>query len=416
MKKILSLLITIFFIFSICGINVSADGNPVFALSSETASIGEEVALTFSVSDNPGIAIMKFTVTFNHEALEPLSVEQLDIFEESGLVSNLDEPGIDFSDYDNITILLANASNCYDNGDILLIKFRVKEKADKNVAVKIEYANGDILNENHERIELETVDGAVNVPDAENKTDEPEGGGQGGNSGTNKPSGGGSHSGSGGGGTGGAIIQQGQQDNNTSEQTDGSKTDADSNTPDKTVVSFNDIENHWAKDYINPMAGKGIFKGYEDGTFRPDIGLSRQEMAVSVVRLLGLEEELGTADIAPFTDDDKIASWAKDYVYLLVSKGIFKGYDDGSFGPDGVITREQLSLVLARALNNTPETLSEISFNDADKISGWAKDAVGVMVTLKIVNGYEDLTFRPQNTVTRAEACTMMYKFLENNR
>ena len=101
-------------------------------------------------------------------------------------------------------------------------------------------------------------------------------------------------------------------------------------------------------------------------------------------------------------------------VYLLVSKGIFKGYDDGSFDPNGVITREQLALVLSRSLAKTPENLSEIRFNDVHKISDWSKEAIKVMLTLKIVNGYEDQTFRPQKTVTRAEACTMMYKFLTN--
>ena len=203
---------------------------------------------------------------------------------------------------------------------------------------------------------------------------------------------------------------QGKADENKPSASDDTK-DADEK---QATIYFSDIAYHWAKNYIRPMTNKGIFKGYEDGTFRPNIGLTRQEMAVSVVRLLKLEGEMDKVDMEKFTDDSKIASWAKGYVYLLVSKGIFKGYDDGSFDPNGVITREQLALVLSRSLAKTPENLSEIRFNDVHKISDWSKEAIKVMLTLKIVNGYEDQTFRPQKTVTRAEACTMMYKFLTN--
>lgn len=189
-------------------------------------------------------------------------------------------------------------------------------------------------------------------------------------------------------------------------------TDNTGNTDSRQSETFTDIANHWAKDYVNAMADNGIFKGYGDGTFLPDKALTRQEMAVTVVRVLGIEGELGKADINSFSDDDKIASWAKDYVYLLVSRSIFAGYADGSFGPDDLITREQFALVLSRI--SVPQATEDfvLSFADNDSISSWAKDAVREMAYLKIVTGYEDNTFRPANSLTRAEACTMIYRYL----
>ena len=551
MKKVFSIIITLVFIVSLCGINVLADEMPVFSLSNETASIGDEVSVKLSVENNSGLAALLLIVRFNTLALEPVSINKLDIFK-GQFISNIQDPEGSLEDCSQIMILWANASNCYDNGDFCEIKFRVKDTAFQNVLLKLDYSPDDVGTQDYELVEIQTVDGSIEVLDgvendedsnyfdeyvddmetvdpptgfedtygfepgkefaethpdlgsytsddliekdttSDNQNNNPsqtnnnENNGNNGNDGQNTENNGnnsgtntgnntgnnsgtntgnntgnnegtnsgnntgnndgtnsgnntgynegtnsgnntGNNSGTSTGNNAGTDTNTGntQTQNNGNNTNDGTNQDTNAsnindgtsesgNTPAETDVSFTDISSHWAKDYANTMAGRGIFKGYEDGTFRPDIGLSRQEMAVSVVRLLGLEGELGTADIEKFTDDDEIADWAKDYVYLLVSKGIFKGYDDGSFGPRGIITREQLSLVLARALTNPPETLSELKFNDAEKISGWAKDAVATMVTLKIVGGYEDQTFRPQKDVTRAETCTMMYKFLEN--
>ena len=538
MKKVFSIIISFILIISLCGISVLADGMPTFALSEETASIGEEVTVKLTLSDNSGLAAFKLVVRFDTDSLEPVSVnEELGLFADATFQSNVRNPGADLSTLDKVTLVWVNMENCFDEGEICEIVFRVKDTAYQNVVLKLDYSPGNVFDENIEPVELQTVDGSIEVSDgAENtedsnyfedyqdnntvpttdtpgyfdnpydfpgqnnseahtsndpnlpennentengNTDETNNSGSTGengntdntgntgqntsdnntetntgtttetntgantgtNTGTNTDTNNGSNTGTNtetNTGTNTAANtgtntntgtnngnSQPVTENNGNNTNDGTNTDTDTsnindgtsgngNTTEEIMVSYSDISKHWAKNSINAMSRKGIFKGYEDGTFRPNVGLSRQEMAVSVVRLLGLEGELGTADIEKFTDDDVIADWAKDYVYLLVSKGIFKGYDDGSFGPTGVITREQLSLVLSRSLENPPETLSEIRFNDVHKISDWAKEAVAVMVTLKIVNGYEDQTFRPQNTVTRAETCTMMYKFLTN--
>ena len=188
--------------------------------------------------------------------------------------------------------------------------------------------------------------------------------------------------------------------------------DIENNTENPKTEAFFDLADHWSRDYVNAMAEKGIFKGYGDGTFLPDKALTRQEMAVTVVRVLGIEEELTGVSAESFTDNDKIAAWAKDYVYILSSRGIFAGYADGSFGPDDLITREQFALVIARiSSTQLPESFA-LSFADNAKISAWAADAVREMLYSEIVTGYEDNTFRPNKSLTRAEACTMIYRYI----
>ncbi len=173
-------------------------------------------------------------------------------------------------------------------------------------------------------------------------------------------------------------------------------------------VTFTDIDGHWAEANIITAAEKGYFNGYEDGSFAPNNGVTRQEMAVVLVRVLGLTEKLGTAKLQNISDEAAIAGWAAPSVALLLEMGIITGYEDGSFKPEVVITREQLCTILARALTQKPATLKDMSFTD---YSEWAKDYVQTMYTLGVVEGFEDGTFRGTNSVTRAEAATMLLRY-----
>lgn len=176
-------------------------------------------------------------------------------------------------------------------------------------------------------------------------------------------------------------------------------------------LKYSDIEGHWAQSNIIGLSDKGIFSGYEDGTFKPDYGITRQEMAVALVKMLGIENELDGADVSRFTDSDKIGSWAAPYVALLVKKGIYSGYDDGSFNPDMVITREQLCVLLSKT--SASDTSGKTTFADiGTTTSAWAEGYVAAMQKAGIVTGYGDNTFMGTNGVTRAEACTMLLNYL----
>jgi len=170
---------------------------------------------------------------------------------------------------------------------------------------------------------------------------------------------------------------------------------------------YPDTENHWAKDYIAELSEQGIFVGYEDGNFRPDWDITREEIAVAMTRMLGLEDEAASAPATTFTDNDEISAWAKDDVNKMVEIGVYTGYDDNYFRPHKIITREELSAVIIRMLG---EDIVEgsMSYIDRMTIGPWARDYVAKATALAIVEGYPDKTFKPRRAVTRAEAAKML--------
>ena len=80
--------------------------------------------------------------------------------------------------------------------------------------------------------------------------------------------------------------------------------------------------------------------------------------------------------------------------------------------PDKEITREDAAVMLSRVLNKLPEC--KVMFEDLADISDYALDAVALLFEMGVINGYDDNTFRPQNSISRAEASKIIYKILEN--
>ena len=101
--------------------------------------------------------------------------------------------------------------------------------------------------------------------------------------------------------------------------------------------NYSDVTAHWAFSAIAFCAREGVFKGYEDGTFRPDRYITRQELATVVARLAGIQTSQGV----PFNDRNQIASWAMNGVYTAYANGWIKGYEDGTFQPERDISRAE---------------------------------------------------------------------------
>lgn len=185
-------------------------------------------------------------------------------------------------------------------------------------------------------------------------------------------------------------------------------------TYNTTKTLFSDLtEGSWEVPYVMNLTERKIFVGYEDGSFRPNINISRQEIAVALVRAMGLTPDAEVADAhTGFTDDADVADWARGYVNIAVTKNLFTGYDDGEFKPTRTISRQELITVIMR-LTGDVTTASTLNYTDVSDIGDYAKDYVGRATTLGIVGGYPDGSFRPLNDVTRAEAAKMLYNGLE---
>jgi len=169
---------------------------------------------------------------------------------------------------------------------------------------------------------------------------------------------------------------------------------------------ISDISKHWAKDKIEELIKQRIISGYLDGTFKPDGEITRAEIATIIVKALKIEPSKGNT---AFKDDADIPSWAKPYVKSAFENGIINGYGDGTFKASRSSTREEFVVVMMRAFK-FGKSNAELNLKDASEVKAWSKGYVAKAIELGIVKGYKDNTFRPINKITRAEAVVMIIK------
>ena len=115
------------------------------------------------------------------------------------------------------------------------------------------------------------------------------------------------------------------------------------------VSGFSDVKSSaWYNNAISTLTKAGILKGYEDGTFQPNGYITRAEFATIAIRFFsGVYEG---EDLFP----DIKGHWAEDYINNAANKGLVKGYEDGTFGPDRYITRAEAVTLVNRTLNRHP--------------------------------------------------------------
>ena len=176
------------------------------------------------------------------------------------------------------------------------------------------------------------------------------------------------------------------------------------------AVTFSDTGGHWAEASIAKAVELGIAQGFEDGTFRPNGVVTRAEIAVFLSRALKLSAESSTTGLS---DLGRIPAWAREHVANVAGAGLMKGYADGTFGANDTITRAEIAVIVARALNLTPVENPEFGFADADRIPAWAKGEVAAAVEAGLMQGKDNNLFDPKASLTRAEALTLIIRVLE---
>lgn len=175
--------------------------------------------------------------------------------------------------------------------------------------------------------------------------------------------------------------------------------------------SFTDVsatDYGWAVDPIETLAGAGILNGIDGNLFEPARSISRAEFAATLTRIMGIQAEAGPT---PAFSDVKAGQWYTDAVAEAAKKGWILGYEDGTFRPNNLIRREEMAVILVRANQWTAST-QPLSFTDKATIDGWAADEVGTVAEKGLIKGFEDSTFRPKNSASRAEAAVMLYRMV----
>lgn len=183
-------------------------------------------------------------------------------------------------------------------------------------------------------------------------------------------------------------------------------------------VSFKDLANHWAQKDIETLAAKLVVEGTGANKFEPRRSITRAEFAALIVRSLGLET---TGTTSKFSDVSS-SRWYAGVVAAAADAGIVKGDEKGKFNPNANITRKELSAMVVRAaayagkevkLTDAEVSAALANFTDAGNL-GWAKAEVAAAVKSGIVLGQSATKVAGNANANRAEAATMIIRFLGN--
>ncbi|MNC42540.1 Endo-1,4-beta-xylanase A precursor [compost metagenome] len=175
-------------------------------------------------------------------------------------------------------------------------------------------------------------------------------------------------------------------------------------------------DGHWAKTVITRMAAKHVIDGVDATRFEPQGAVTRAEFAAMLVRLLGIQAS-GGGSSAGFNDVPQEA-WYAAAVAAATDAGLVTGRSEGGFEPDSTVTRQEMAVMLMRAYElKAGRQLSgqaEQVFADAGQIGGWAKEAVAAASAAGLLQGRGDGQFAPREQLTRAESVQVLYNLLKS--
>ena len=164
------------------------------------------------------------------------------------------------------------------------------------------------------------------------------------------------------------------------------------------AAAFRDTAGHWAEKTLDEWQDEGLIDGYGDGSFQPNGTMTRAEFAKLVNRTLGFTAE---SEIS-FSDVTE-----RDWFHAEVAKAVTAGYAQGSgglFHPNQPVTRAEAAAMLARAAGLAANEERADAFADAASIPAWAKGSVGAAAEAGYMTGYPNGAFGALGSITRAEA------------
>lgn len=181
-------------------------------------------------------------------------------------------------------------------------------------------------------------------------------------------------------------------------------------------LTFADISMHWAKSEIELLATKRIIQGISAQAFAPDKAMTRAEFTVLLAKAFAFKDNGTSASFSDVAD----TAWYAGAVGAAHKAGIINGFPDGSFQPNQAITREQMAVMIVKAAELSGKSLSTSShsnvnggFKDANLISQYAQTSVELCRQSGIIKGNTNGTFSPAAAVTRAQAAVMFKQLLQ---
>ncbi|WP_337104135.1 S-layer homology domain-containing protein [Paenibacillus sp. YIM B09110] len=177
-------------------------------------------------------------------------------------------------------------------------------------------------------------------------------------------------------------------------------------------AAFDDVsDGSWAKDVIQQAAGKLFMTGRTANRFDPNSRITRAEYSVVLLRVLGLMNQQGQSKFKDVKADD----WFSRSAAIAADNGLVNGFEDGTFRPQSGISRMEAMVIAGRAMKlaggGGAVTKAEVdrileSFGDGDSIPQWAREAVAICVQEGIISGVNGALL-PNGTLTRAQAAAI---------
>ena len=197
--------------------------------------------------------------------------------------------------------------------------------------------------------------------------------------------------------------ESGENEGNTEGNTDNTGTENNS-------LRFTDLANHtWAEDAINDLAADGVIKGTSETTFAPANNITRADFALLLVRAFDLSSD-NTENFADVSASDYFAS----ELAIARNNGLVSGIGDNKFAPRNTITRQDMMVIVYRALIKLGVEIevADVEYADFADVADYAKNAVKALVTSGLVNGKKG-KIAPSDYTTRAEGAVLVKRILD---
>ncbi len=376
MKKVLSLILAVAMIFSCVSVFGASEGPVLKADNSKLKN--DKTTVTISLNDAPNIASLYFEVSFDDDVLELLEVECEDL----GVIA---KTTADYKEIDEIVVVAYQMISDEDfscNGDVLSLDFKaISEKA----STKVEISNLLAFDENGTDVEIATEDASFSTK-----------------------------SGNGGGGGGGGGGSDEEEDKTDDKKDEEPTTPVTPDAPED-KDGFTDVDSDdWYADAVSYVFEKGIMNGVDADKFQPEATLTRGMFATILHRVEETPAVEGEASFEDILDGE----WYADAVKWANANGIVKGISETEFAPNNNITREQIATIIYRycQFKGIDVTTGEVilaNYDDFGAVSDYAVEAIKYAVGSGLMKGRTDRTLNPRENVTRAEAATLIMRFVE---
>lgn len=176
-------------------------------------------------------------------------------------------------------------------------------------------------------------------------------------------------------------------------------------------TQFRDVEGHWATDFIDGLVQRDILRGFPDGSFQPEGKLSRVAYAAAIAKAFNLPRQLGT----PRSFRDVPGNyWGAAAILKATEMGFIAGFGDGTFRPNANLTRAQALVSLVSGLGLTGGILDILGmYRDRAQIPSYALMAVAIATEKRLVANYPDLgRLNPLQEISRSELAAFLYQAL----